>query len=115
MTPNPTPSPGPDTPYLLWENLSAVPLWVGELFIISYFCDIVIYFLNILFIYFQKRSKRGREASMHERSIDQLPLTPPIPHLVGTWATTQASVLTGNQTGNLSVCRPVLNPLSHTS
>ena len=34
---------------------------------------------------------------------------------LGTWPTTQARALTGNQTSNLSVCRPALSPLSHTS
>ena len=37
------------------------------------------------------------------------------PPLLGTWPTTQACALTGNQTSNTSVCRPALNPLSHTS
>ena len=36
------------------------------------------------------------------------------PHL-GTWPATQACALTGNQTRDLSFCRPVLNPLSHTT
>ena len=49
---------------------------------------------------------------MYERDINQLPLTPP---QLGTWPTTQACALTGNQTSNLLVHRPVLNPLSHTS
>ena len=69
---------------------------------------------KILFIYFQREGKRGRrrgrETSACERY--QLPLTcPPL----GTWPTTQACALTGNQTGNLSVHKPALNPLSHTS
>ena len=34
--------------------------------------------------------------------------------LLGTWPTTQAYALTGNQTGDPLVCRPVLNPLSYT-
>ena len=33
----------------------------------------------------------------------------------GAWPTTQACALTGNRTGNPLVCRPRLNPLSHTS
>ena len=33
----------------------------------------------------------------------------------GTWPTTQACALTGNQTGDPLVCRPVLNPQSHSS
>ena len=35
--------------------------------------------------------------------------------LLGTWPTTQACALTGNQTGDPLVCRLALNPLSHTS
>ena len=47
-----------------------------------------------------------------ERNIDLLPLA----HLqLGTWLTTQACALTRNWTGDLSVHRPVLNPLSHIS
>ena len=41
-----------------------------------------------------------------------LPLARP---LLGTWPTTQACALTGNQTCDPMVCRPALNPLSHTS
>ena len=41
-----------------------------------------------------------------------LPLLRP---LLGTWPTTQACTLTGNQTGNSLVLRLALNPLSHTS
>ena len=44
--------------------------------------------------------------------MDQFPLTRPHPW---TWPATQACALTGNGTDNLSVCRLVLNPLSHTS
>ena len=49
---------------------------------------------------------------MERNIIVWLPLTRP---LVGTWPTTQACALTGNQTGNTLIHRPVLNPLSHTS
>ena len=71
-----------------------------------------------LFIFRERRRegrKRGRDASMCERYIHQsgaLPLACPLP---GTWPTIQACVLTGSQTGDLPVCRPALNPLSHTS
>ena len=34
---------------------------------------------------------------------------------LGTWPTTQACALTTNQTRDPLVCRPALNPLSHTS
>ena len=41
-----------------------------------------------------------------------LPLTHP---QLGSWPTTQACALSGNQTSDLLVCRLALNPLSHTS
>ena len=41
-----------------------------------------------------------------------LPLVRP---LLGTWPTTQACALTGNQTGDPLVRRPTLNPLSYSS
>ena len=49
---------------------------------------------------------------MCEGNSDRLPFTGSQP---GTWPTTQACALTGNRTGELSVCRPALNPLSHNS
>ena len=49
---------------------------------------------------------------MSERNIDWLPLVHP---LLGTWPTTQARALTGNQISDPLVHKPVLNPLSHTS
>ena len=53
-----------------------------------------------------------REKLMCERNIDWLPLT----HApTGDWPATQACALTGNQTVNPLVHRPVLSPLSHTS
>ena len=55
----------------------------------------------------------GREGEKdRERNIYQLPLTRP---QLGTWPTTQACALTGNQTGDLLVHRLALNPLSHIS
>ena len=48
---------------------------------------------------------------MCEREIDWLPLACP---QLGTWPATQACALTRNQTGDLSVHRPTLNPPSHT-
>ena len=51
--------------------------------------------------------KRGTETSMCG-----CPLTCP---LLGTWPTTQACALAGNQTGDTLVRRPVLSTRSHTS
>ena len=54
----------------------------------------------------------GREKE-RERNINVwLPLAHP---LLGTWPTTQACALTGNQTSDPLVHTPVHNPLSHTS
>ena len=49
---------------------------------------------------------------MCTRYIDWLPLSHPY---LGSWPTTEAFAQTGNQTSNLLVCKPSLNPLSHTS
>ena len=54
----------------------------------------------------------GREGEK-ERNINVwLPLTHP---LLGTWPPTHACALTGNQTSDPLIRRPVLNPLSHSS
>ena len=49
---------------------------------------------------------------MWQRYINWFPFTCPE---LGTWLTTQACALTGNQTSDPLVLRPTLNPLSHTS
>ena len=53
----------------------------------------------------------GREKDK-ERNINWLSIACPQP---GTWLTTQSCALTRNRTGNPSVHRPALDPLSHTS
>ena len=68
------------------------------------------FFLRFL-IYFIFR-QWGREGERDRNISVWLPLAcPPL----GTWSATQACALTGNQTNDPLVCRPVLNPLSHTS
>ena len=68
-------------------------------------------YLFLRFCLFLDRGE-GREKEK-ERNINVwLPLTHP---KWGTWPATQACALTGNQTSNTLVHRPVLNPLSHTS
>ena len=49
---------------------------------------------------------------MCKRYMDYLPLAC---LQLGTWLATQACALTGSPTSDLSVRRPALNPLSHTS
>ena len=68
-----------------------------------------ILFLQRFYFIFRQR---GREEERERNISVWLPLTLP---LLGTWPTTQACALTGNQTCDLLVCRLVLNPLSHTS
>ena len=58
------------------------------------------------------RQREGREKKK-ERSMCVVSCTPPTGDL--TWCATQACALTGNQTGDPWVHRPVLNPLSHIS
>ena len=63
----------------------------------------------------RERGQEGeKEGEKHqcERDINQLPLSCP---QLGTWPTTQTYALTGDQTGDPSVCRLAFNPLSHTS
>ena len=56
---------------------------------------------------------RQREREEERGNINVwLPLMQP---LLGTWSTTQACALTGNQTDDPLVFRPALNPLSHSS
>ena len=78
--------------------------------------DVYFYFFKILFLSLSlergEGREKGRETSMCERYIDQLPLAHP---LLGTWLTTQACALTGNRTSDPLVHRPALNPLNHTS
>ena len=76
-------------------------------------CILLHFLKKILFLERGKgRRNRGRETSMCERYINRLSLAH---SQLGTWPTTQACSLTGNQTGDLLVCRLAHNPRSHTS
>ena len=72
--------------------------------------NFLFFFFNLRFYLFLERKggrKRGRETSV----CGCLLHTPPL----GTWPAAQACALTGNQTSDPLLCRPALNPLSHTS
>ena len=81
------------------------------LFFLTFFKKI---FLKDFIYFFRERKggrRRGREPSMCERNIDQLPCTPLTEVLTGS----QACALAWNRTSHLSVYGPALNPLSHIS
>ena len=63
----------------------------------------------ILFIFRERGRKGEREGEKHQCVV--APHTLPLQ----TWPPTQACALTGNGTSDPLVCRPALNPLSHTS
>ena len=64
------------------------------------------------FIYLLLEKGKGKEKERNVRKTYQSASSHTPPN--GTWPATQACALTGIRTGNLSVCRPGLNPLSHT-
>ena len=69
-------------------------------------------FFRVLFI-FRERGREGeRKGEKYQCVVASYTSTPP--PTPGTWPTTQACALTGNQTGKPLVRRPALNPLSHT-
>ena len=71
-----------------------------------------IFFFFKDFIYLFLDKGEGREKERERNIAVWLPLTHP---LLGTWPTTQACPLTGNQTRVPLFYSPVLNPLSYTS
>ena len=75
---------------------------------------IVLFLKDFIYLFLERRKekekKRGRKIDVWEKH--QLPLTSP---QMRTWPATQACVLTGNRTSNLSECRLALSALSHTS
>ena len=73
------------------------------------FCYFTFFKRFYLFIF----RDRGREREKEGEKLDVwLPLARP---QLGTQLVTQACALTGNRTGDPLICRPALNPLSHTS
>ena len=65
----------------------------------------VFYFKDFIYLFLERREGREKE---RETSMCGCPL-------LGTWPSTQAYALTGNQTGDPLVLRLALKPLSHTS
>ena len=81
----------------------------------KYIFKFILFLRFYLFIFRGRGREGGGEGREKERERNMnmwLPLAHPQP---GTWPTTQACALTGNQTGSLLVRRLVFNPLNHTS
>ena len=68
-----------------------------------------LFFKDCIYLFLEKGREGGREGEKHHV---WLPLVRP---LLGIWPTTQACALTGNRTSDLSVCRVMPKPLSHTT
>ena len=68
-----------------------------------------VFFFKILFIFDRQEGREGER----ERNINVWLPVAGIP--LGTWPTTHTCALTGNQTHDPLLLRPVLNPLSYTS
>ena len=95
--------PGGSTP------VSSANMMSGQFAVKSLFCLKIFFFLRFYLFIFREMGKEGEEGEKHQCVVASH--TPPL----GTWPATQACPLTGNQTGNPLVHRPVLNPLTHTS
>ena len=102
-------------PVTVQKSISSFPnikFWGVICFVLFFVCLCV--FKIYLFI-FRERGREGeREGEKHQcvRDINWLPLRCP---KLGIWPATQACALTGNPTSDPLLCRPALNPLSHTS
>ena len=86
--------------------MNSVILFIDLFWILSF----RIYFFKDHLLFLDRGEGREKE---RERNVSVwLPLMcPPL----GTWPVTQARALPGNRTGDPLVCRPELNPVSHTS
>ena len=67
---------------------------------------------DFIYLYLEREEERERNTDVKEK---HRLVALHVPHPLGTWPAPQACVLTGNQTSNLLVNRPALNPLSHNS
>ena len=89
------------TPHTKWEQKAPCSETLSQLSKRRIFKDFIYLFLE----------RGGKERNFDVQEKLALSRVPP----TDTWPATQACALTGNRTSNLSVCRPALNPLSHTS
>ena len=69
------------------------------------------FFKDFIYLFLEKGEGKEKERESNINVAGCLSCAPP--H--GTWPATQACALTGNQTRNPLVCRPLLNQLSYAS
>ena len=92
-----------------------------ELHLVLQFCwtRMNIFLKDFIFFIFRERGREGeRKEEKHQflrNIILHVSLLSLTYHQPGTWPATQAHVLTGNWTGDLSVCGMTSKPLSHIS
>ena len=100
----------------LFSTAFTFPLAVYENFNLSTSLPTLFIFhiLNVLLLLERGGREKERERNIRYWCVRIHRLSMSYPQL-GTWPLTQACALTRNRTSDLSVCRPVLNPLSQTS
>ena len=67
------------------------------------------------YFYFRERGMEGEREDEKHQCVRETSIGASWHPQLGSWPSIQAYALTGNHISNLLVCRPVLNPLSHTS
>ena len=96
------------------SHYSALSVFLGTMFVhskSSYFHQWKkIFFKDFIYLFLERGE--GREKDRKRNISVWWPLTWP---QLGTWPATQACALTGNQTDDLLVHRPMFNPLSYNS
>ena len=64
-------------------------------------------FKDVIYLFLEREEGRKKGREKHQWASRPSP--------TGTWPSTQAGALPGNRTSDHLICRPALNPLSHTS
>ena len=80
----------------------------------SHFTDLNNFFKDFIYLFSERGKGREKEKERNINVWENRSVVPCMPQK-GAWPATQVCAPTGNWATNLSVCRPALNPLSHTS
>ena len=95
-----------------WLGIKLVTFWFTGWWSIHWAIPAKAVCIIFLRFYLFISREKGKEKERERNISVWLPVTCP---LLGTWPATQACALTGNQTRDVLIYRPALNPLSHTS